>query len=400
MTENNPPITPNTVVDDYNDIVLDIREQNNKKQSSSEKLTLKDVFDNLNKWVITHSPVPLSDKLLFFELFAAVVNAGIPISEALQLLQNQINNEHLKIIVKDIHRRIRDGESLAEAMFAQGDVFDDATCSIIHAGEKSGKLTEVLKELVSQYEQMSTIKKKVKSVMMYPIIIIVVMVLLSVVVLVFVVPKLLELFQDASNLPLPTRMLIAGNEMLTQHWLAIIVTVSVTLGSFFFWKSTKSGSYIWSDLMLSTPVIGDFIRRIVLSRFSRIFSFLISSGVPIIEGLKISAHATGNPVYQKKLLLTAKDLAKGIEISENFADDERLFPKMLVSMINIRKKTASLGPVLEKIADYYDEELNRKISTISKLMEPVILMIMAAGAVFLILAIYLPILQMNDKVIG
>jgi len=399
MNENNIPDNPNAI-NNENDIVLDIRENTHQNQITSEQLTLKNLFDNLNMWVINHSPIPLSDKLLFFELFAAVVNAGIPISEALQLLQNQIVNEHLKFIVKDIHKRIRSGESLAEAMFAQGDTFDDATCSIIHAGEKSGKLTEVLKELVSQYEQMSNIKKKVKSVMMYPIIIIVVMVLLSVVVLVFVVPKLLELFQDASNLPLPTRMLIAGNEMITQHWFAIISVISVFFGAFFFWKKTKSGSFIWSNLMLSTPVIGDFVRRIVLSRFSRIFSFLISSGVPIIEGLRISAHATGNPVYQKKLLLTAKDLAKGIEISENFSDDERLFPKMLVSMLSIGEKTASIGPVLEKLADYYDEELNRKISTISKLMEPVILMIMAAGAVFLILAIYLPILQMNDIVVG
>ncbi len=383
------------------DIVLDIRENSRRIQSEKEKITLKNLFDNLNTWVIKNSPIPLKDKLLFFELFAAVVNAGIPISEALELLQDQIVNEHLKLVVKDIHDRIRSGESLAEAMMAQGEsVFDDATCSIIHAGEKSGKLTEVLKELVSQYERISMIRKKVKSVMMYPIIIIVVMVLLSVVVLIFVVPKLLELFQDASNLPLPTRMLIAGNKALSQHWLAILLSISSFLGIFFFWKKSKSGSYIWSNLMLSFPVISKFVQRIVLSRFSRIFAFLISSGVPIIEGLKISAHATGNPVYQKKLLLTAKDLAKGIEISENFSDDERLFPKMLVSMISIGEKTASIGPVLSKIADYYDEELNRKINTISKLMEPVILMIMAGGAIFLILAIYLPILQMNDKVIG
>ena len=285
-------------------------------------------------------------------------------------------------------------------MFAQGDVFDDATCSIIHAGEKSGKLTEVLKELVAQYAQMSNIKKKVKAVMMYPIIIIVVMTLLSVVVLVFVVPKLLDLFGDAENLPLPTRMLISGNQMLTDHWLAIILVLSTLFGAFTFLKKTKSGDYIWNNIMLSTPVISSFVRRIVLSRFSRIFAFLISSGVPIIEALKISAHATGNPVYQKKLLLTANDLAKGIEISENFSDDERLFPKMLVSMLSIGEKTASIGSVLDKLADYYDEELDRKISTISKLMEPVILIIMAVGAVFLILAIYLPILQMNDKVVG
>jgi len=382
-----------------NDIVLDIKDHV-VAEKSAKKITFTELFENLNNWVILHSPIPLADKLLFFELFAAVVNAGIPISEALQLLSDQIANEHLKLVITDIHKRIRSGESLAEAMFAQGDVFDDATCSIIHAGEKSGKLTEVLKELVAQYAQMSNIKKKVKAVMMYPMIIIVVMTLLSVVVLVFVVPKLLDLFGDAENLPLPTRMLISGNQMLTDHWLAIILVLSTLFGSFTFWKKTKSGSYIWSNMMLSAPVISSFIRRIVLSRFSRIFAFLISSGVPIIEGLKISAHATGNPVYQRKLLLTANDLAKGIEISENFSDDERLFPKMLVSMLSIGEKTASIGSVLDKLADYYDEELDRKISTISKLMEPVILIVMAIGAVFLILAIYLPILQMNDKVVG
>jgi len=382
-----------------NDIVLDIKDHV-VAEKSAKKITFTELFENLNNWVILHSPIPLADKLLFFELFAAIVNAGIPISEALQLLSDQIANEHLKLVITDIHKRIRSGESLAEAMFAQGDVFDDATCSIIHAGEKSGKLTEVLKELVAQYAQMSNIKKKVKAVMMYPMIIIVVMTLLSVVVLVFVVPKLLDLFGDAENLPLPTRMLISGNQMLTDHWLAIILVLSTLFGSFTFWKKTKSGSYIWSNMMLSAPVISSFIRRIVLSRFSRIFAFLISSGVPIIEGLKISAHATGNPVYQRKLLLTANDLAKGIEISENFSDDERLFPKMLVSMLSIGEKTASIGSVLDKLADYYDEELDRKISTISKLMEPVILIVMAIGAVFLILAIYLPILQMNDKVVG
>lgn len=382
-----------------NDIVLDIKDHV-VAEKSAKKITFTELFENLNNWVILHSPIPLADKLLFFELFAAVVNAGIPISEALQLLSDQIANEHLKLVITDIHKRIRSGESLAEAMFAQGDVFDDATCSIIHAGEKSGKLTEVLKELVAQYAQMSNIKKKVKAVMMYPMIIIVVMTLLSVVVLVFVVPKLLDLFGDAENLPLPTRMLISGNQMLTDHWLAIILVLSTLFGSFTFLKKTKSGSYIWSNMMLSAPVISSFIRRIVLSRFSRIFAFLISSGVPIIEGLKISAHATGNPVYQRKLLLTANDLAKGIEISENFSDDERLFPKMLVSMLSIGEKTASIGSVLDKLADYYDEELDRKISTISKLMEPVILIVMAIGAVFLILAIYLPILQMNDKVVG
>ena len=389
---------PNSVSQSEN-IILDIKEEK-KIEKVQKDVSFNDLMENINKWIIMHSPVPLKDVLLFFELFAAIVNAGIPMSDALILLKDQIINEHLKLIVEDIHKRIQSGESLASSMKAHGDIFDNATCSIIQAGEKSGKLTEVLKELVKQFNQMSNIKKKVKSVMMYPVIIIFVMVLLSAVVLIFVVPKLLDLFEDANSLPLPTRMLINGNKMLVDHWLMMIIILASFFGAFFTWKKSKSGGYIWSNFMLSFPAIKDFIRRIVLSRFARIFAFLLSSGVPIVEGLKISAHATGNPVYERKLLLTADDLTRGIEISENFSDDERLFPKMLVSMVNIGEKTASIGPVLNKLADYYDEELDRKISTISKLVEPVILIIMACGAVFLILAIYLPILQMNDKVVG
>ncbi len=334
MTNENNPLPQSIKTHTTDSIILDIK-ANQKVASEKNDLSFNELFEKINSWVIMHSPVPLKDKLLFFELFAAVVNAGIPISDALQLVQDQIENDHLKLIVKDIHARIRAGESLADAMFAHSSIFDDATCSIIHAGEKSGKLTEVLKELVSQYSQMSNISKKVKSVMMYPIIIIVVMVILTAVILIFVVPKLMELFGGKDNLPLPTRMLINGNKILVNYWYILLGGIITFFGTFIFWKRTKSGSYTWSNIMLSFPVIKDFIRRIVLSRFARIFSFLLSSGVPIIEGLKISAHATGNPVYQRKLLLTAADLSRGIEISENFSDDERLFPKMLVSMLSI-----------------------------------------------------------------
>ena len=138
----------------------------------------------------------------------------------------------------------------------------------------------------------------------------------------------------------------------------------------------------------------------ILTRVSRIFGFLISAGVPVVESLKIASHIAENPVYQDKLLLAADDLTKGISIAENLSDDERLFPSMLVNMMAIGEKTASLDQVMGKAADYYNEELNRKIGGMSQMMEPIILSIIAGGAVFMILAIYLPILQMNDQVVG
>jgi len=142
------------------------------------------------------------------------------------------------------------------------------------------------------------------------------------------------------------------------------------------------------------------MKKMILTRFTRIFGFLIGAGVPIVEGLKISANIAQNELYKEKLLLAADDLTKGITIAENLSDDEKLFPPMIVNMIAIGEKTASIDKVMGKAADFYNEELERAVGSLSKVMEPVILMFIAGGAIFMILAIYLPILQMNDKIMG
>jgi type IV pilus assembly protein PilC len=290
--------------------------------------------------------------------------------------------------------------SLAETMRNQDDVFDEATCSIVEAGETSGKLNEVMKELVTQYERMNLIQKKVKGVMTYPMVVVVVMILAAVVVLLFVIPQLMEIFGDIESLPLPTQIMVAASNILQHSWHFLLMGVIGVGGLFSYWKSTPQGNIQWTNFVLSVPLIGDFVKKMSISKVMRIFSFLIASGVPIIQGLRIASRVANNVIYEKKLLLAADDLTRGIEISENFADDERLFPQMLVSMISVGEKTASLGSVLGKVADFYDEELNRSVSTMSKMMEPIIMAVMAVGVVFLLLAIYLPILQMNDQMVG
>jgi type IV pilus assembly protein PilC len=235
---------------------------------------------------------------------------------------------------------------------------------------------------------------------MYPVIVIVFMNLLTIVVLIFVVPKLEELFGGGENLPLPTRMLINGSDMVLNYWYFLIIGVFGGFFGFLYWKKSKVGSRQWSSIVIRTPIFGDILSKMILTRVSRIFGFLISAGVPVVESLKIASHIAENPVYQDKLLLAADDLTKGISIAENLSDDERLFPSMLVNMMAIGEKTASLDQVMGKAADFYNEELNRKIGAMSQMMEPIILSIIACGAVFMILAIYLPILQMNDQVVG
>lgn len=399
---NNAPFIPQKAgqATQGDDIVFEIKEEQQVKKKRTLQIDPGNLFTSLNRWMIQNSAIKLQEKLLFFELLVATTNAGIAVSESLRLLIKQTKNQRLQLVIHDLKKRIDSGESLAEAMTEHTDVFDEATCSIVGAGEKSGKLQEVLKELVGQYERMNTIQKKVKGVMMYPIIVISVMVLAAAVVLIFVVPKLIDLFGGASELPLPTRIMIGASDILRYQWEFVLLAVIGIFGGFSFWKSTDSGKRQWNLFLLMMPAIGPFIKKMVLSRVARIFSFLINSGVPIIDGLRISSDVAGNIIYQKKLLLAADDLTRGIEISENFADDQALFPEMFVNMIAIGEKTASMGKTLEKVADFYDEDLERATASFSKLIEPIIIVIMAIGAVFMVMAIYLPILQMNDHMVG
>jgi|GEM_PF-138045 len=378
-------------------LVLDIKGQAKKEEQLGPNIS---VFKQIDDYLVNMGGIKLEEKLLFFQLLASMIGAGLPIIDALNLLGNQTKNKKFQNVIEDMKNQIESGESLASAMRNNDDVFDEATCSVVEAGEKSGKLNAILKELVDQYEQISSLTKKIKAVMMYPVIVIVFMNLLTIVVLVFVVPKLEELFGGADNLPLPTRILINGSDIVLSYWYFLVIGVVGGFFGFMYWKKSKTGGKQWSTITLYMPLFGDILSKMILTRVSRIFGFLISAGVPVVESLKIASHIAENPVYQDKLLLAADDLTKGISIAENLSDDEKLFPSMLVNMMAIGEKTASLDTVMGKAADFYNEELDRKIGGMSKMMEPVILTIIAGGAIFMILAIYLPILKMNDQVTG
>lgn len=385
------------------EIMLDLRAESETYDRKVKKtITIsspQDLYKAVDNWMVNVSKVKLQDKLIFFELLGATINAGVSVTEALRMIEAQSKAPKLRFVIRDLRLLIEDGSSLAGAFRKNDDVFDEATCAIIEAGEKSGKLNEVLKELIKQYERMSNIKKKVMGVMMYPIIVAVVIVILIVVVLIFVVPKLIDIFGSVQNLPLPTQILKVGSDLMLKQWPILLVgTIAASFG-FGFWKKSYAGARQIATIVFYIPVVGMLLRDMILSRVTRIFGFLMASGVPIMESLKITANVARHPLYEDRLFLAIQDMEKGISLGENLADNERLFPAMLVNMITIGEKTASLETIMGKIADFYDDELDRKVNNLSKLMEPIILFVIAFIAVFMILAIYLPITQLNDQFI-
>lgn len=393
---------PNTDLNSEHDLILDISAEEVRKEKGKTKgpKTLQAIFDDVNSFLIEMSTVSVKEKLLFFQLLGSMLNAGVSLTESLHMLAGEQENPKLGRIILDMKLFIQDGGSFANAMRNNNDVFDNATCAVVAAGEKSGKLNEILKELVNQYDRINQIREKVKGVMTYPIVVVCTMIVLTIVVIVFVVPKMQAIFGGAEHLPLPTRILIMASDIVRSHFLLLLACVGTLVGIFIAWQRSPDGKRQLGNIMLSTPVISGVIRDMIIVRVTKIFGFLISSGVPMIDSLKIAADIAGNQNYKEKLLLAADDLTRGIMIAENISDDPKLFPKMLVNMMAIGEKTASLDKTMLRVSDFYDDMLDRKIKLLSAVMEPIILAFIAVGAVFMILAIYLPILKMNDAIMG
>ena len=389
------PNAPKTAPEE--ELVLDIKSTKKAEEKKAKPYTVETIFTDANNWLISTTPINTQEILFFFQIFGSMINAGLSVTECFDIIVQETKNPRLKKILEDIQNQVESGAGIAESMRQHDDIFDESSCSVIEAGEKSGKLNEVLKELSSQYERLNKLQSKVDSITLYPKIVFTIMILLGAVVVIFVVPKLMVLFGDVSALPLPTRILVGISDIVREQYILLILGIITIIGGFKTWARSKAGRKQWGNFILSVPGISEIFREMILIRITRIFSFLVGSGVPIIESLKITAQVAENDVYKEKLLLVADDLGKGIMIAENISDDPKLFPPMLVSMMSVGEKTAALDVTMSKVANFYNDQLEERIKTVSQLIEPVILAVISACALFMILAIYLPILQMNDK---
>lgn len=391
-------VSSNASVDSQ--IFLNIKKNTSISEDKiSQDSSLLSLFYRLNEWFINQSKIKLQDKLVFFQLLSATHNAGITLQESLQMIGDQTKDKRFRRVIFNIKNLVEEGDSLATAFKRNSDVFDKTTYTIVEAGEQSGKLDLVLNQLVEQYERIALIQKKVMGMLLYPLMVILVMILAAVVVLTQVIPQLMEIFEDTANLPLPTRVLMKSSEIVQTQWVLLLSVFILSVGSFLYWKRTRSGGKTWTKVVLSIPVVGEIYRGMILSRFARIFGFLISAGVPIIEVLRLTSKSTNNPLYEEKILLASDDLSRGITIAENIADNEKMFPNIFVKMISIGEKSASTSDIMIKIALYYEELVERTMKRLSTILEPLILIVIACAVVFMILAIYVPILQINELIV-
>lgn len=373
-----------------------------KKEKSANKRP-QSLMKQLNQQLAKLTPVKSEDKVAFFRLMATMINAGISLAKALKILEEQTENAHMKTVISDLIFQIENGLSFSEALGSQKKIFSDAQIGMVESGEATGRLNQALMQIALETEKSDQLNKKIKGAMIYPVTILLILVGALYAIMTLVMPKIKEVFDSlGTELPLTTQWLINTSDFMLSATLGLsnaiwsLLSIAGIGGAISAWKKTKIGRYWWTLFLMRLPVFGPLIKKTVLARFCRNLSTLIHSGISILKALSITAGGVGNPVYERRIQLIADDVRRGITMGENMQDDKAYFPAMVVGMITVAEQTAQIDEITGKLADYYEQEVDDMIKNLSRLMEPLIIVILGGTVGFLVISVMLPILQSSD----
>lgn len=340
--------------------------------------------------------VTLKDISIFCRQFYTMIDAGVTIDRALTILANQTPNKRLRLSIKSIEEDVSKGEVLSVAMKKHNDVFPTLLINMIEVGEVTGNIDEIMLRMANQYEKENKINNKVKVAMAYPTILGVVAVLVVAIMMTFVMPQFLDIFSDmGTELPLMTKMLISTSEFMAQKALIIwpiVLIIGICMNRYF---KTNHGIYTLSAIKLKTPVLNKLNEKIIVSRFTRTLSVLLSSGIPMIRGLELISEIVGNKLAEIEILYMKDNVVRGEGLYKSMKNSD-IFPEMLATMVSIGEETGSLDEILNKTADFYDDELESQIQITASMIEPLLIVFMGAIIGVIVLSIMLPMVNMYD----
>jgi len=342
--------------------------------------------------------IPTRDIVVFTRQFATMINAGLPLVQALDILAQQTENKGLAEVTKQVVYDVESGNTLADALSKHPRAFTALYVNMVAAGEAGGILDTILLRLAVFLEKNDAIVRKVKGAMIYPAVIFSVAIIAVVVLLIFVIPTFQQMFASVNmELPLPTKFVIAMSDLLQSFWWLMILSGVAAVFLIRKYYDTENGKLVIDRLMLQAPVIGDLLRKSAVSRFTRTLGTLISSGVAILDGLEITARTAGNRVIHDAVMESRGSIAGGETISAPLAKS-KVFPPMVTSMIAVGEATGGLDEMLTKIADFYDDEVDAAVSALLSLMEPIMIVVLGVIVGGMIVAMYLPIFGMINAV--
>ncbi len=349
---------------------------------------------------LTLKRVSEKELMLFTRQFATVLEAGLPIVKALETLSMQQKNLYFRKILDEIRKKVEGGSALSDAMAEHSKVFGRLYIHMVRSGEASGNLDEVLKRLAIYLEKIVAIKSKVKHAMIYPSVIVFVTIVVIAILMIFVIPKFAQLFAEAGQaLPLPTQILINVShnfKYILGIFLALVIGFVILIK---YLRRSEKGRLETDRLLLKIPIFGELFHKAAVSRMARTLGSLITAGVPLLQAIAVAAETSGNKVIEKAL----EDVRLSVAAGQTIADPmfyTGVFPYMLIEMVRIGEMSGRLDEMLNKVADFYEEEVDRTVATISTLIEPILLVILGGVIGGILVALYLPIFQLGGVVGG
>jgi len=342
--------------------------------------------------------VTTRDIVIFTRQFATMINSGLPLVQALDILSEQSENKMLKDVTRQIVYDVESGHTLADALRKHPKAFTELYVNMVAAGEAGGILDTILLRLATFMEKNDALVRKVKGAMIYPTVILSVAGICIVVLLLFVIPIFQKMFAEAGGvLPLPTQIVVGASNFVKGYWWALFGGVAGIVFAIKRYYATSTGKLNLDKLMLMAPVLGDVIRKSAVSRFTRTLGTLIASGVSILDGLEITAKTAGNRVIHDAVMESRSSIAGGETIAAPL-QKSKVFPPMVISMIAVGEQTGGLDEMLTKIADFYDEEVDAAVGNLLALMEPVMIVVLGVIVGGMVVAMYLPIFSMIETV--
>jgi len=367
---------------------IEIKNITARTENPLEKIPFLSFLDGISK----------KKKAVAMRQLSALINAGLSLTQSLLTMSKESGNQKLKNVFNDVLRDVEGGTSLTQAFSSHPRAFSPLDISLINAGERSGTLDKVLKRLANQLEKEAELISKLRGAMIYPAFVLIAVVGVIALMLLYVVPKLTELYQDfKGNIPAVTQFLINLSNFSKSYWWAIILIIVVTAAGFKSFINTEIGRKYWDFFKIKAPIFNVLIVKIYLARFTRTLGTLIGAGVPVLDSLRITSDSVGNVVYKQALLDATEKVKSGTALSTPLADSS-LFPAIVSQMIKVGEQTGDIDGMLDSLANYYEDEVDNLTKGLATLIEPLIVVLLGFIVAFIVIAVMSPIYSLSKTI--
>lgn len=369
--------------------------QKEEGESILRKITKFDV----NRVLDRVRGVPLADKMMFSRHLAVMISAGVPLTKALNVLARQSHNYKFKKAISKIEEGIRKGNPLSDSLSKHPGIFNMLYVSMVRSGETAGNLSEVLELLANELKKEYELRSRIKGALMYPSVVVIAMGGIGILMMTMVVPKIAEIFEElGSNLPITTRIIIGTSDFLSKYWIFAIASFIPLLYLFKKFLATNIGKRTSSWIFLKLPTIRPITQKINSARFARTLSSLLGGGVPILDSLTITKDTLGNYYYKRSIDKIREEVKKGKTLYESISHFENIYPSLIVQMVEVGEETGELGNILNRIAEFYEEEVSNATKNLSSIIEPILMLVIGSAVGFFAVSMIQPMYSVMGNI--